>query len=74
MTIVFLLAVLWTNALLLGILILLWQVRRELKNAARRMRVDANITAYKTAEIATAVRDTGENSVLAVEDTSNART
>lgn len=70
----FLLAVLWTNALLLGILILLWQVRRELKNAARRMRVDANITAYKTAEIATAVRDTGEHSVLAVEETSNART
>lgn len=68
--IVLILAVLWSNAFLLGIFILLWQVRRDLRNATRGMRVDANITAIKTAEIATAVKDpSGPHPVLAVEET-----
>lgn len=40
-------AVLWTNALLLGILLLLWQVRKELRAMVRRVRVDTDITTQR---------------------------
>ena len=70
MMIVLILAVLWSNAFLLGILLLLFKVRNDLQAVARGMRVDTNIVAASTNEIASAVRNpSGEQPVLAVEET-----
>lgn len=54
------------NILLLCIFLLLIQVRKELKHMARGVRVDSNMMAASTHELASAVRDTGEYPVLAV--------
>lgn len=66
-------AVLWTNALLLGILMLLWQVRKELKVMVRRVRVDTDLMTANTSELASAIRNGDREPVLAVTEEINAR-
>lgn len=69
------LAVLGGNALLLAILLLLWQVRKELQEMVRRVRVDSHIMATNTQELASAIRtdeDSSNGPVLAVTEEKDA--
>lgn len=66
-------AALWTNALLFGILLLLWQVRKELRTMVRRVRVDTDIMTTSTTELASAIRNGDKEPVLAVTEETNAR-